>query len=93
MSPAKKKIERLAKRQSGVFRAIPAELQRLKWNRNADRTLCDIVRGNNTCDIQIVNQAMKYYAESKGKDIQKLTGYAKKLRVKPKIQNYMEILL
>jgi len=60
---------------------------------DVERTLCDIVRGKNTCDIQIVNQAMKHYAESKGKDIQKLTSYAEKLRVKPKILNYMEILL
>ena len=60
---------------------------------DVERTLCDIVRGNNTCDIHIVNQAMKHYAASKGKDIQKLTAYAEKLRVKPKILNYMEILL
>ena len=60
---------------------------------DVERTLCDIVRGKTTCDIQIVNQAMKHYAESKGKDIQKLTSYAEKLRVKPKILNYMEILL
>jgi predicted transcriptional regulator of viral defense system len=58
-----------------------------------ERTLCDIVRGTGACDIQIVNQAMKRYALSKGKDIQKLTGYAEKLRVKPKILNYMEVLL
>jgi predicted transcriptional regulator of viral defense system len=58
-----------------------------------ERTLCDIVRGNNICDIQIVNQAMKRYAESKGKDIQKLMGYALMLRVKPKVLNYMEVLL
>jgi hypothetical protein len=51
------------------------------------------VRGNNTCDIQIVNPAMKRYAQSKKKDIQKLTEYAGKLRVKPKILNYMEVLL
>jgi predicted transcriptional regulator of viral defense system len=60
---------------------------------NIERTLCDIVRGNNTCDIQVVNQAMKHYAQSKGKDIQKLMGYAEKLRVKPKVLNYMEVLL
>jgi len=58
-----------------------------------ERTLCDIVRGNSTCDIQIVNAAMKQYVASKGKDIQKLMGYADKLRVKPKILNYMEVLL
>jgi predicted transcriptional regulator of viral defense system len=58
-----------------------------------ERTLCDIVRGSHTCDIQIVNQAMKRYVESKGKDIQKLMGHAEKLRVKPKVLNYMEVLL
>jgi len=60
---------------------------------DVERTLCDIVRGNNTCDIQIVNPAMKRYAQFKKKDIQKLIRYAEKLRVKPKILNYMEVLL
>jgi predicted transcriptional regulator of viral defense system len=60
---------------------------------NIERTLCDIVRGNNACDISVVNQAMKSYASSKGKDIQKLMKYAEKLRVKSKIRNYMEVLL
>lgn len=58
-----------------------------------ERTLCDIVRGRNACDIQVVNAAMKQYAASKNKDIQKLMGYAEKLRVKPKILRYMEVLL
>jgi hypothetical protein len=49
-----------------------------------ERTLCDIVKGNSTCDIQIVNQAMKAYASSKTKNINRLLGYAEKLRVKPK---------
>jgi predicted transcriptional regulator of viral defense system len=60
---------------------------------DVERTLCDIVRGDNACDISIVNQAMKRYVSSMGKDIQKLMGYADKLRVKPKILNYMEVLL
>lgn len=58
-----------------------------------ERTLCDIVKGNATCDIQIVNQAMKTYAGSKNKDIAKLIGYAEQLRVKSKILTYMEVLL
>lgn len=58
-----------------------------------ERTLCDIVRGNNSCDIQIVNQAMKRYALSKGKNISRLLQYAEQLRVKPKILAYMEVLL
>jgi hypothetical protein len=60
---------------------------------DVERTLCDIVRGNNLCDIQVVNQAMKRYAAAKGKDIHKLMNYAEQLRVKPKILNYMEVLL
>ncbi len=60
---------------------------------NLERTLCDIVKGNNNCDIQIVNQAMKKYAAFKGKNISRLLQYAEQLRVKPKILAYMEILL
>ena len=57
-----------------------------------ERTLCDIVRGEG-CDIQLVLPAMREYAASKEKDIHKLMTYAGKLRVKPKIHRYMEILL
>ena len=58
-----------------------------------ERTLCDIVKGNNSCDIQLVNQAMKAYAGSLDKDMAKLIAYAERLRVKPKILRYMEVLL
>jgi predicted transcriptional regulator of viral defense system len=58
-----------------------------------ERTLCDIVKGNNGCDIQLVNQAMKTYASGSAKDMAKLIEYAEKLRVKPKILRYMEVLL
>ena len=58
-----------------------------------ERTLCDIVKGNGAMDISIVNNAMKQYAQSRDKNIALLMDYAEKLRVKPKIQNYMEVLL
>ena len=58
-----------------------------------ERTLCDIVKGNSGYDIQLINPAMKTYVESKGKDIAKLISYSEKLRVKPKILKYMEVLL
>jgi predicted transcriptional regulator of viral defense system len=60
---------------------------------DTERTLCDIVKGNSACDIQLVNQAMKAYAASKEKDVGKLVSYAERLRVKPKILRYMEVLL
>jgi len=58
-----------------------------------ERTLCDIVKGNNSCDIQLVNQAMKFYATSPDKNMVKLFDYAERLRVKSKILRYMEVLL
>jgi predicted transcriptional regulator of viral defense system len=58
-----------------------------------ERTLCDIVKGNNSCDIQLVNQAMKSYASSTEKEIAKLLSYAERLQVKPKVLRYMEVLL
>ena len=60
---------------------------------DAERTLCDIVRGRNADDIQLVNQAMKVYASSNKNDIAKLMDYAETLRVKSKILRYMEVLL
>ena len=58
-----------------------------------ERTLCDIVKGNSFYDIQLVNQAMKTYAACKEKDMAKLIAYAERLRVKPRILRYMEVLL
>ena len=59
---------------------------------NLERTLCDILRGSGS-DIQIITDAMKRYAASKDKDICKLLQYANQLRVKSKVQRYMEVLL
>ena len=59
---------------------------------DVERALCDVVRGSGD-DIQTVQYAMKKYAASKDKDINKLTRYAKQLRVEPRIRQYMEVLL
>lgn len=59
---------------------------------NLERTLCDILRGSGS-DVQIVGAAMKRYAVSKEKNIHILLQYAEKLRVKPKVLRYMEVLL
>lgn len=57
-----------------------------------ERTLCDILRGNDI-DIQIVISAMKKYAASSSKNIHKLMQYAEQLHVKSKVLHYMEVLL
>ena len=86
-----------------VKHAIPAnyELGRIQitspagnpiWIYDLERSLCDVLRGSGS-DIQIVVPAMKKYALSREKDIHKLMQYAEKLRVKPKVLRYMEVLL
>lgn len=60
---------------------------------DAERTLCDIVKGNNGCDIQIVNSAMRNYVKLKDKNINKLFEYSIQLKVKSQIAHYMEVLL
>lgn len=57
-----------------------------------ERSLCDMLRGSQE-DIQTIQYAMKKYATSKQKDINKLMRYAKQLRVEPKVRKYMEVLL
>ena len=57
-----------------------------------ERSLCDVVRGKGD-DIQVIQYAMKKYAASRERDINKLMKYAKQLRVEPKIRQYMEVLL
>lgn len=59
---------------------------------NLEHSLCDILRGSMD-DIQIIQYAMKKYALSKEKDINKLMKYAKQLRVESKVRRYMEVLL
>ncbi len=59
---------------------------------NLERSLCDVLRGSGD-DIQIIQYAMKKYASSKQRDVNKLMKYAKQLRVESKVRNYMEVLL
>lgn len=60
---------------------------------DVERTLCDVVKTRHRGDIQVINEAMKIYTSSNSKDIAKLMNYAGRLRVKPKILKYMEVLL
>ena len=59
---------------------------------NLERSLCDVLRGRGD-DIQVIQYAMRKYAASRERDINKLMKYAQQLRVEPKIRQYMEVLL
>lgn len=58
-----------------------------------ERTLCDMLRGRQDVDVQMLNPAMQQYVKSDGKNIQKLLEYAFALGVERKMRNYLEVLL
>lgn len=60
---------------------------------DAERALCDIVRGQAVVDPQVVVPAMRAYAASRDRDVVKLMEYARKLGVEAKVRGYMEVLL
>lgn len=60
---------------------------------NAERTLCDILKGRSGTDIQIVTEAFKRYTKLVSKDIPLLSKYSRILRVEKKLRSYLEVLL
>jgi predicted transcriptional regulator of viral defense system len=60
---------------------------------NAERTLCDILKGRSHTDIQIVSDAFKRYARQIKKDIPLLSEYGRLFRVEKKLRSYLEVLL
>ncbi len=60
---------------------------------NAERTLCDILKGRSHTDIQIISEAFKRYTQLPSRDIPMISKYAKLMRVEKKLSAYLEVLL
>lgn len=60
---------------------------------NAERTLCDILKGRSNTEIQIITDAFKRYVGRNNKDIPLLSKYSKLFRVEKKVRAYLEVLL
>lgn len=58
-----------------------------------ERTICDIIKNKNKMDAEIFAKALKEYARSKTKKLNKLMKYAKVMNMTKKVSEYMEILL
>ncbi len=58
-----------------------------------ERTLCDVVRGQQVTDTQVVTPVMRAYARKPDREPAKLVDYARKLGVEKKIRTYLEVLL
>lgn len=53
-----------------------------------ERCLCDVLRGAGD-DIQVIQYAMKKYAASRDRDVNKIMRYANQPRVAPKVRRYL----
>ena len=58
-----------------------------------ERTVCDFLRTRSRCDEETVISAVKNYAASDRKDLNRLGNYADQLKVKAELKKYMEVLL
>ena len=58
-----------------------------------ERTICDIIRSRNKLGTETFLAALKLYAASPKKDLNKLNLYAKQLRVSTVLRRYLEVLL
>ncbi len=58
-----------------------------------ERTICDLLRTRNRCDEETVISAVKNYAASDKKDLNRLSAYAEMFKVDGELRKYMEVLL
>lgn len=58
-----------------------------------ERTICDIVRSRNKIGTETFFSALKMYAASPKKDLNKLNAYATKMKIAGIVRKYIEVLL
>lgn len=58
-----------------------------------ERTICDVIRSRNRVGTETFLSALKQYAASPRKDLNKLNSYAKQMRVANVLRQYLEVLL
>lgn len=58
-----------------------------------ERTICDVIRSRNKLGTETFLTALKMYAASSGKNLNKLNTYAKQMRVEKVLRGYLEVLL
>jgi predicted transcriptional regulator of viral defense system len=58
-----------------------------------ERTICDIIRSRNKIGTETFLAALKQYAASPKKDLNRLNSYAKKISLTNLVRQYLEVLL
>ena len=57
-----------------------------------EKCICDMLRRRNM-EVQHFQTAMKTYMRDQSKEMSKLIGYAKKLKVREELMKYVEVML
>ena len=58
-----------------------------------EKTICDLLFYRNKIEKEIIKEILNNYVKRNDKDINKLTNYAKQLRVYEILKTYFEVLL
>ena len=58
-----------------------------------ERTICDCIRSRSQMGTETFLAALRLYAASPRKDLNKLSSYAKQMRVSNVLRQYLEVLL
>lgn len=60
---------------------------------NKERTIIDLIRKRNEIDAGVFRQAIQNYARSTGKDLARLSLYAREMKVESRVYDLMEVAL
>lgn len=58
-----------------------------------ERTICDLIRKRATVDSAVFRQAIRDYTRSKGKDLARLSSYARAMNMESRVREVMEVAL
>ena len=58
-----------------------------------ERTICDLIRSRSRYSVELVTEAVKAYAGSNEKDLNRLSEYAERFHIMKALKPYLEVLL
>lgn len=60
---------------------------------DAERTICDLIRSRSRYSVELITDAVKAYASSSDKELNRLSEYAEQFHVLKALKPYLEVLL
>ncbi len=60
---------------------------------NPERTICDLIRSRSRYSVELITDAIRAYAYSREKDLNRLSDYAEQFHITKVLKPYLEVLL